>query len=171
MPWSELVQGRSQYSLGTGGAHVSVQFQQWLAVWPWASPSSVLHVWLSSLALKKIFFPLCDCLGIWQLSRNKRQLFSDEAQARHSCPFFWAGTTQGSPQPWVGQADLSTSGVQGSRTGWGLCSCARNMAAVGRRRFVMGAQGPWDLQALPIPFGTGCSEEFLMTRFGDVSRL
>lgn len=68
-------------------------------VWPWASPSTVLHVWLSSLALKKIFFPLCDCLGILQLSRNKRQLFFDEGRPDTAVPSFGLRLHEIHPSP------------------------------------------------------------------------
>lgn len=66
---------------------------------------------------------------------------------------------------------MALLGYWGSGMGWGLWSCARNTAAIGRRRLVMGAPGPWDPQTLVTPFGTGWREEFLMTGFENVSRL
>lgn len=62
-------------------------------------------------------------------------------------------------------------GGTGSGTGWGLRSCARNTAALGRTCLVMSGPWPWDPQTSLTPFGTGWSEAFVMTAFANVSRL
>lgn len=91
--------------------------------------------------LRRFSFPLCDCLGTFQLPRKNGQPLSDETQARHSCPSFWAETTHNSPHPWgrrVSRRVLALLGYRG--LGWGLCSCRRKATCDGSTR----ALGPTD---------------------------